>query len=358
MSNSTRSPRELMDAIGGRWPASGGEAWNEAVEARLAVLAESQPEPVVRRLFDAMADPASEPFARALASALQVANTVGLKAAGWLGEERLHLVDSEGRSLALGVVGIDVLDNPSGDLDALAELRRALDGAFGDRRYVLWLRKPLPATIDAASIGRAVTLWLSAIDRGEWHGNHAIYEDDAVELELVLTNRRGSLDRSSEILRLEPVTALERLSDVDRMLVDRASVHDEEHPDVPLVFAVGASAPWRLPRGFPEQLLYGTADWTRSTTEPSTYEAAFHSSGRALFSDPLAANIASVWWMEPVGDDPLGLRTWSHENPWHRCAWVPEPPPGARFYKAGEDKGSRGRTVDVMRWSAPWRGGR
>lgn len=354
MSETSRATRELLDALEGRWPASPVARGSAGHDAALVELLESQPEPVARRSRGLLADPAGEPLARTLVYALQLARSSGLKAAGWLGDDRLHLVDARGRAIAFALMAVDGLTDPSGDSGAAERLNKVLGAAFGDRRYMVWVRRPLPATLDAAAIGRAVTLWLSAIERGEWHGRHAIYEDEGVELELVLTDLPPAPGRRSEVLRLLPVNALERLSFVDQALMEQAAQHDEEHPEVPLVFVVGATAPWRLPRGFCEQLLYGTPDWVRTSSDPPSYEAGFHASGRSLLSDPLASNVASIWWVEPGAGDALAFRSWAHDNPWARCAWLPEPPPGPRFARVGEERGSRDRKVEVMRWTAPF----
>jgi hypothetical protein len=351
MAFSTQSTRDVLRTIEGRWPWVPDDAWREAVAARLDALLGATPPPVADRLIKALLDPTQEPVVRTAVSALQIANTLGLRPIGWLGEDRLHLLDPQGRPLALGLVGVDVPSHAPGSPETVTALTAALDQAFGERRYVIWLRRALAPEIDTEAIGRAVTLWLAAIDRGEWQGNHAVYEDAGVELELVLTGDTGRTGDTSLALRIDPIVALERLSTVDSMLVDRASAHDESAGDIPLIFAVGATGPWRLPRGFAEQLLYGTADWTRANTDPQLYEAAFPATGRSLFGDPLSSNIAAVWWVEPDGDDPLNFRCWSHENPWARCAWTPEPAPGPRFHRVSEGKGSKGRVVDLMRWS-------
>ena len=353
MSTSTRSTRELLRTIEGRWPNASDPTWAEAVETRLDALLSAQPDEVSDQLRGWLGDPTREVAARAAVYALQVAGTSGLSAVRWLDEDRMLMRDAEGRDICLALFGIDAPWLPAGDPASIAALSRALDEAFGERRYVLWLRQPLPSNLDAAAIGRAVTLWLTAIDRGEWRGNHAVYEDDGVELELVVTGTTGRMNGSALALRLDPVTSLERLRALDAALVDRAAAHDQEHKDIPLVFVVGASGPLRLPRGFAEQLLYGTADWTVAQTDPPLYEAAFHPNGRSLFSDPLASNVAAVWWLEPDAEDPLGFRSWSHENPWARCTWSPEPVPGPRYYRAAGDEGPSGREVDLMRWSAP-----
>ena len=41
-------------------------------------------------------------------------------------------------------------------------------------------------TSDADSVQRAVTLWVRAVERGDWRGRHAVYDDERMSIELTL----------------------------------------------------------------------------------------------------------------------------------------------------------------------------
>jgi len=270
-----------------------------------------------------------------------------------LDEVRIHMTDPDGSSFALAVVACRVPRFPSGEQVDVDRLLAVLDSTFGDRRYVLYLRSAVPVDFDTAPIARAVRLWLGAIDRGEWQGQHAIYEDNDISLELILTEEKTENEEPARVFTVHPIDALERLANVDQRLVEHAAVHEETQPQMPLVFVLGANAPWRMPRGFAEQLLYGTAEWTSAVHADgaTAYQSAFSPNGRSLFSDPACALVSGLWWVEPVADDPLSSRSWCHENPWSREGDRAPLLGSLRFEvvdRAAES--ARGKTCTILTW--------
>ncbi len=306
--------------------------------------------------------------ARALVQALALASTTGSEPIEAMSDGRIAMRDHRGRRFAIAALAFSTPEHPNGEPKDVARLTELLDGTFHGRQYALYLRRPVPSGFDPGPVSRAVQLWLAAIDRGEWKGRHAVYEDDDIALELTLVKQHAA-HQGGRVMTVGPVTALERLARVDGMVVDLAQRHREASPDLPLVIALGARPAWRIPRGYVEQLLYGTAVWTQAVSKgpDSTYSAAFTSNGRNLFSDPVCGALCALWWMEADGGDALGFRAWGHDNPW--CE-APERIPSAdmpRFV-------ARGRPVDpdrpqqpcgpddepVLAWSRPpprWRRG-
>lgn len=351
--------QSLIARIDGQWPLVGDSSERASVVERLTAMFEALPEAVCAPLFEAMGDPTRAAWAQTVIYGLEIASSQGVQAVEWIDGDRIRVIDPEGRVFAMGFLGTTLVPRPMGDPGAIKQLLSALDQAFADRRYVVWFRRRVPAEPDVGAIGRAVTLWLAAISRGEWQGYHAIYEDDSVELELLLTPDRGRQGGTACILKVGPVTSLERLARIDSAVMDRVAEHDAASGELPLVYVLGASAQWNVPRGFPEQLLYGTADWVRTEIdgENRSYQAAFQSSGHSLFSDPLARNLAALWWVEPSGDDPLAYRCWSHENPWTEATFVPEPLSGPRFHLVNRVRGANGTDRLVLTWSERFRGG-
>jgi hypothetical protein len=349
-------PGSILDSLGHdpeRWPGDltgrDGERAKEQLESLLAVM----PEDVRGAVIAALLDPDRNVWAQTAVYALRLAATAGCKPKGMLDEDRIHMCDPDDSSFALAIMGFTVPQYPAGRRDDVDRLVASLESTFGNRRYVLYLRQPVPESFDPAPIARAVHLWLGAIDRGEWHGQHAIYEDDDISLELILTDETAAEGIPARVFTVRPITALERLANVDQLLVEHAATHDETHGEMPLVFALGANGPWRMPRGYAEQLLYGTADWTSAVHADgaTAYQSAFSPNGRSLFSDPACANVSGLWWVEPTGEHPLALRSWSHENPW---APVEDRAPllGILRFEVvdREAEAARGKICSVLTW--------
>ncbi|MCA9492679.1 MAG: hypothetical protein KC621_22250, partial [Myxococcales bacterium] len=214
-------------------------------------------------------------------------------------------------------LGFRLQQHPSGEPEDVARLMRALDAAFASRRYILWIRRPVPAGLDVEPIRRAVQLWLSGLDRGERVESHAVYEDDDVAIDLTVLDGTGS----GRLLTVPPLGALERLARVDASIVEAATRSEETVGDCPLIVVLSADARWLVSRGYVQQLLYGTPDMvlTERTTgdDPSLgYEASFTANGRSLFSDPACRRVSAVWWIEPQEATTLGHQLRVLENPW------------------------------------------
>ena len=349
-------PGSILDSLGHdpeRWPGdltrSDAQLVKEQFEGQLAEM----PEDVRDAVIAAMVDPERNVWAQTAVYAIRLAATAGCRPKGMLDEVRVHMQDPEGSSFALGIVGFRVPRWPSGRESDVERLKASLESTFGKRKYVLYLRQPVPEDFDPAPIARAVHLWLGAIDRGEWHGQHAIYEDDDISLELILTDETAEEGKPARVFTVRPINALERLADVDQLLVEHAATHDETHGDMPLVFVLGADGPWRMPRGYAEQLLYGTADWTSAVHADgaTAYQSAFSPNGRSLFSDPACANVSGLWWVEPTGEDAMALNSWCHENP-----WAPEddrgPLLGALRFEVVDRaaESARGKICTILTW--------
>lgn len=305
----------------------------ERIEAAIATFPEGVRARIAQRLV-------SEPDAvRTDLAALRLAGEAGARPVD--ASDDHFVLEADGQRFALDTLFWATPAHPAGRPEDLARLGEILDTTFRGRRYALYLRRPVPSAFDPAPVSRAVHLWLQAIDRGEWKGRHAIYEDDDVALELTLVGR-GADGEEGRVMRVGPIDALERLESVDRAVSERAGRHRAESPELPLVIALGAQPRWRLPRGYVQQLLYGTAARTEAASGPEgfTYRATFRASGRALFADEALARVASLWWVEGAGDDPFGFEAWGNDNPWSDAARLPDLPV-SRFLAAestGEEK--------------------
>lgn len=239
----------------------------------------------------------------------------------------LFEVRGEAGSAVLAPLAFETRDHEAGAIIAQQKLRRALESAITDRRYVLHIRQPLSDDFDPAMVVQAVTVWQHAVRRGEYTGTDAVYQDDGVHIEFSLTDY-PRVDNAL-LLQANPTPGLERMGVVGAILLRLAAFH-ASIPDVgPLIPCLGAEPTWRLSRGHVEQVLFGTARETHVIcgSEPS-YAATFSSDG-ALFGEPEAARLGSVWWFERA--EGGGCRAWAHDNPW--CAQRESVPafPGLRF---------------------------
>jgi len=230
-------------------------------------------------------------------------------------------------------------DASPGSPEAVQRLVDSLESAFGDRPFALHLRRSLSAEFDADAVFRAVQLWVRAVDRGEWRGRHAVYDDEKVSLELTLLDAQRREERGSLTFFLGPSVSLHRLAVVDSHLQEMAAEHAGE--EYPLVGLLAANPRWGLTRGYVCQLLYGTPDEvvTRGAGGPGAYVATYGDDRYSLFADPQFRRLAALWWVEPAPGDPIGVAGWAHENPW-RSSGVEAPPfPGSRYrpFEAGDE---------------------
>lgn len=333
---------EALEADASLWP---GALAREG-RVRLEALVAPAPEEVRDAVVSSLVDPERNDWARAAVLGLRLAATGGARPVGMATDDLIELLGPRGDRFGLAPLGFRQDPRPWGPDGDVARLLDVLDGTFGERRYLLYLRRPVPPGLDPGPISRAVQLWLGAIDRGERAERHAVYEDEDVAIDLTVVDGEGG--EGGRLLTIGPVTTLERLGGVDARMVEAATRSEESIGDLPLVMVLSADRPWRMPRGYVQQLLYGTPDRIEAISGPEpSYEAEFTPNGRSLFSDPACRSVAALWWIEPApGGDPLACRTRAQENPWaHRPPQVPVE--GPRFSPIGEP-GSRGSVV--LRW--------
>ncbi|MBT3222462.1 MAG: hypothetical protein HN348_25600 [Proteobacteria bacterium] len=277
-----------------------------------------------------------QPFsATVLIQGLAMAGLSGAHPVEALENKTVRLERADGSSFVMRAIAFSTPSHPRGKKEDVARLVEALSGVFGERRFLLYLRRAVPEGFEPAALGRAVQLWLMSIERGEWVGRHAVYEDDEVSLEITLLERK-----SGSMLIVGPTTALEQLSTVDSHVVEIATQHRLAHPDLPMVLVVAADNGWGLPRGFVEQLLYGTADVIEVNNDSGemSYKAKFMASSLSLFSDPECRNLGGIWWLEPHRQENLAFRAWATENPWCVCGTDLPAFPGTRFTQVGKEK--------------------
>ena len=333
---------EALESDASRWPGPLGEDARARLHAALAML----PEDVREAVLAALLDPERNDWGRAALLGLMLAIAAGARPVGMGTDDLVELVGSRGDRFGLLPVLFSLPRHRWGAPEDVRRVLDTLDATFGDRRYLLYLRRPIPGGVEPGPIRKAVSLWLSAIDRGERGERHAIYEDDELAVDLTLLDQG---DGAGRVLTVGPVTTLEWLSVIDSRLVDAATRSEESLGDLPLVMVLAANGPWLLPRGYVQQLLYGTPDRVRAehAGDQTLYEATITPNGRSLFSDRACRAVAALWWIEPSNpDDPLAVAARTYENPW--AANAPRVPVRGSAFVAQGDLGPR--AAAVLRW--------
>ncbi len=314
----------------------------EEASASGAVMAQL-PEEVVLAVLSALSDPERTLWGMGVIRACHLVQHAGGRVGGLLAEDVIEVIDEAGARVGLAVVPVPSPGPRWGSEEALEQLCERLDRTFAHRCYVLFVRRALPEGIDVDGIARAVSLWLSAVERGERHETHAVYEDGDIAFELTLVEGGGAGE--PRVLTVGPVDALERLAAVDSEVVDLAVQLEESLGELPVVVSLASDGPWRLPRGYVEQLLYGTADAIMASQ--GSYEARFRPNGRSLFSDPVCRYLVGLWWTSPSAE---GTEAFAYDNPWSRGVAQLSPP--CRRFAPVPSTGAeeRGAVQVTLRW--------
>ena len=159
--------------------------FEESVRERLELAIGCLPSPVVtfiHRLFaheDSMGG-------RAILQALNLASESGWQPVGVWEDRAIELESGSGERCLLTVLAFGGFEASAGSPNDVERAVDALKGAFGERRFMVAFRRPVPKNYDPEPMARAVSMWLVALQRGEAYGPHAIYEDDDVAVELTL----------------------------------------------------------------------------------------------------------------------------------------------------------------------------
>jgi hypothetical protein len=301
-----------------RWPGLLADPERESLLRRLELGLGCLQEPVRDRIADLLTS-LSLPnlfLGRALVWGASLAGLTGSIPVEARADGTLVVQPPKGPAFLLIPMVFHTSDASPGPADAVERLVDSLEGAFGDRPFALHLRRPLSPEFDNEAVFRAVQLWVRAVDRGEWRGRHAVYDDEQVSLELTLLDAVRRKEHPSLTFFMGPSVSLDRLAVVDSHLQEVARRFASE--ELPLVGLLVGNPGWGLTRGYVCQLLYGTPDevMTRGSGEPGSYVATYSDDRYSLFADPQFRRLAALWWVEPAKRDPIGVSGWAHENPW------------------------------------------
>ncbi|MCB9779057.1 MAG: hypothetical protein H6742_10880 [Alphaproteobacteria bacterium] len=282
----------------------------------------------------------------------EVATTAALSASGW----KVHDLAWPGPSLTARAPGGEryqvmvlsfVRQTRPADQQALQRLTAALDRVGSRSRIVVLVRRWLPHDFDPEPVRRAIDMWLREVDRAGWEGRYAEYRDDHISLEFALTGEQARDDQGVVALMLGPFDAHRVLETVERRLVcDLDAQRLSAWSDEPVIVSLVCDQPWRLPRGYLRELLYGkpisqqtvSAAPGGSGDGPVAYRATFGPEYTpSLFRDPLYSGVSGVVMLERRVDqpDPVVARSWL--NPWASRPLAAAHLPGRTFAPIDRD---------------------
>ncbi len=192
----------------------------------------------------------------------------------------------------------------AGEPKSLARLADRIASSLGEWRFSMHVERPLQADVDVEPIARAALLWRMALDKGEKR-RHARYSDDDADIDLSVTERKGS---GGMHVGLGPLVTAERLVGV--YAACREAVRGVAPAGGDVVLVLHADPAWSLPRGYVLDMLYGTPE---CVVVDDGWRAAYRPQTSALFvCEP---RLLAVWFV--AGPEGPGFHATAFENPWH-----------------------------------------
>lgn len=206
---------------------------------------------------------------------------------------------------------------PLADEAGIERLRLALARVGARSRVGLVIHRWLPEDFNPEPVRQAVELWLREVERGTWTGRYAAYEDENVSIEFALTGETARRGESVLAFTLGPFQAHRVLEAVGAHVVtelDRLRVQGGAEP---VLVSCVTDQPWRLPRGYLRDLLYGKPTWQTTSGPAPSLESAFSpSDAPSLYRDPLYRSVSSVLFLDRPAASPTAVRGRAFLNPW------------------------------------------
>ena len=298
--------RELLETIAGRV--------GPAVNARWTELFSSLDN---RRFFQG--------FSEAATASLLMESGWTVPDLAWPGPG-LELVSPDGQRFHGLILGFIRQLRPLADKASIDRLKLALSRVAARSRVGLVIQRWLPHDFDPEPVRHAVELWLREVERGSWTGRYAAYEDDYVSLEFALTGETAARGENVLAFSLGPFQAHRVLEAVgSRVVQELDRLRMTGRADEPVIVSCVSDQPWRLPRGYLRELLYGKPDWQTTNGGAGSLESAFEDSDApSLYRDVLYRNTALTLFVERPEDAPAQLRGRAFQNPWSSASVGPD----------------------------------
>lgn len=285
-------------------------------------------------------------FAEASVSGMLSAHGWTVPDLAWPGPG-LHLRTPDGRSLHALVLSFIRQVRPEADRAAINRLRAALGRVGARSRVGLVIHRWLPHDFDPEPVRQAVELWLREVERGAWTGRYAAYEDEHISIEFSLTGDNARRGQSILAFALGPFQAHRVLEAVGARMVSELDRLRLQGNTAPVLVCCVADQPWRLPRGYLRELLYGRPTWQTTAGAAPSLESAFSpSDAPSLYRDPLYRSVSGVLFLERTSESPAEVRGRAYLNPWAETSLAPFDLPCPTLSLIGHDD-----DLAIMRWS-------
>jgi hypothetical protein len=234
-------------------------------------------------------------------------------------DQDVLVVRHHGVQVAISACAVQFPADGLGDAAAARNLADAVAAVMGGYEHGIMVRRPVPAGFDPSPVARAVHMWRLSMDRGEWQGRQAVYDDQKVALDIYVLRRPADGGRPRQVAAVPPLRSIPRLEVIYRAIAGAVDRLMDERVDLPVIVAVSASEPVGIGRGHLHGLLYGMPD--EINVNDGRYLAAYRATGGSMFSEPTFRETSAVWWLHE------GL---AHDNPWCDASGAPAWP-GRRF---------------------------
>lgn len=336
----------------------------QPIRERLERLANRQEEPVARRAADLLGSLDNRRFFQGFS---ELATLGVLQIGGWRARAlrqpgpRFELQHLNRPTMLLSVLAFLHQTRPGGEEETRKRLTDALGRVHSRQRFAVLIRRWLPHDFDPDPVRRAIELWLSQVQAGQWEGRYAAYEDDNIALEFCLTGEKARPRQSPVALTLGPFFAHRTLEVLEPKVVKELDRHlASPQRNTPLVVACVADQPWAVNEGYIRDFLYGRASWV--ACEGGRREVAFGGPPSVCaFRDPVYSAVSAVLLIDRSPAEGVAVRARAWSNPWAtvplspadlgvRCfAEDPEATAAARKLPSlGGESG--GDPVRVLRW--------
>lgn len=320
-----------------------------SVRARMESIAARVGAPVQDRWADLLGSLDNRRFFQGFAEAALVGM---LSASGWTLPDLawpgpgLLLQSPDGREFHALVLSFIRQVRPGADRASIERLRAALGRVSARSRIGLAIHRWLPHDFDPEPVRHAVELWLREVERGGWSGRYAAYEDEHVSLEFALTGEQARADQSVLAFALGPHQAHRVLEAVGSRVVSELDRLRVLGCTSPVVAACVSDQPWRLPRGYLRELMYGKPNWQTTAGDPPCLQSAFSPSEAAsLYRDPLYHDVSATLFLERPVDASADTLGRAYLNPWASTRLEPQDMPCPTLGVCGHDE-----DLAIMAW--------
>ncbi len=258
----------------------------------------------------------------------------------------LLLRTPDGRALHGLVLSFIRQVRPQADRASIDRLRNALSRVGARSRVGLVIHRWLPHDFDPEPVRQAVDLWLREVERGSWTGRYAAYEDENISIEFSLTGETARRGQSVLAFALGPFQAHRVLEAVGSRMIDELDRLRIGGNKLPVVVCCVSDQPWRVPRGYLRELLYGRPTWQTTAGEAPSLESAFSpTDAPSLYRDPLYRSVSGVLFLERPADRPAEVRGRAYLNPWADAPLTPADLPCPTLGVIGHDG-----DLAILRW--------